>query len=215
MRARVFFVWTVASMAFLAAEAAYALPTVLDFESLMHGEIVGGQFSVSHGVTISATNIGGGPDLAIAFDSTKTGTADPDLEDPWTFMGSTGNIPEGTILGKVLIIAENDEDKNNDNLIDSPDDEGSRPAGSIFFDFDFPLVLEPIGQGDALERVLLDFSGHVPSGITASDGQNGIVDQSSNVEHGGENGTLRNISRERDVYHGVAVVERRVNECNI
>ena len=58
MRARVFFVWTVVSTAFLAAETAYALPIMLDFESLVHGEIVGGQFSVSHGVTISAINTG-------------------------------------------------------------------------------------------------------------------------------------------------------------
>ena len=128
-------------MAFLAAEAAYALPTVLDFESLVHGEIVGGQFSVRHGVTISAINIGEDHNLAIAFDSTLTGTADPDLEDPWIFNGNTGNIPEGTLLGKVLIISENNvRDKDNDNLIASPDDEGSRPAGSIFFDFDFPLA---------------------------------------------------------------------------
>ena len=140
MRGGIFFVWTVASMALFVAEPAYALPITLDFESSMHGEIVSGQFSVSHGVTISAKNVGGGPDLAVAFDSHKTSTADPDLEDPWTFMGNTGNIPADTFLGKLLIIAENKNDGNGDNLIDSPDDEGTRPAGSIFFDFDYPLA---------------------------------------------------------------------------
>jgi hypothetical protein len=42
-------------------------------------------------------------------------------------------------LGKILIVAENNVDSDLDGLIDTPDDEGSRPAGSIFFDFTSPM----------------------------------------------------------------------------
>ena len=108
----------------------------IDFNSLSNGEIVNNQFSASHGVKISAVNTGGGPDLSIIFDSQLTGTADPDLEGPsW----GGGNLSTSTVLGNLLIIAENDV-VNKDGLIVSPDDEGSRPAGSIFFDFDALIV---------------------------------------------------------------------------
>ena len=50
---------------------------LIDFNSLVHGEIVNSQFS---GLTISAVNVGGGPNLAVAFNSNLTGTQDPDLE---------------------------------------------------------------------------------------------------------------------------------------
>jgi hypothetical protein len=114
-----------------------ARSTTIDFDSLQHGEIVDTQLSSSLGVTISAVNAGGGPDLAIAFDSLETGTADPDLEGPsW----SGGNLDRLTSLGRLLIIAENDRDRNGDQLIDDPDDEGSRPAGSLFFEFEVPIL---------------------------------------------------------------------------
>jgi hypothetical protein len=107
--------------------------TTIDFDSLQHGEAVDTQFSSSLGVTISAINVGGGPDVAIAFDSLLTGTRDPDLEGPaW----SRGNLAPSTSLGRLLIVAENVRDENDDGLVDDPDDEGSRPAGSIFFDFE-------------------------------------------------------------------------------
>jgi hypothetical protein len=111
--------------------------TTIDFESLQHGEIVDTQFVSTFGVTISAINEGGGPDLAAAFDSLLTGTADPDLEGPpW----SGGNLAPSTELGRLLIIAENDRDRNHDGVLDSPDDEGSRPAGSLFFEFEVPIT---------------------------------------------------------------------------
>jgi len=98
--------------------------------SLDHGDVVTNQFSGSLGVTISADNINisGSPDQAVIFDSTRTGTADPDLEDPW----NGGNLSSNTILGNLLIIQEKDSP--------IPDDEGRRPAGSIYFDFDTPIA---------------------------------------------------------------------------
>jgi hypothetical protein len=105
---------------------------VITFDDLAHGEIVDNQYSASNGLTISAVNLGGGPDLAAAFNTNLSGTADPDLEGPpW----ATGNLPLDTEFGNALIIAENDGGSG-DGILDSPDDEGSRPAGTLVFDFD-------------------------------------------------------------------------------
>jgi len=110
---------------------------VLDFDDLAPGEIVSSQFLKTQGVTISAINFGSGPGLAIIFDSLNPTGGDYDLAGPaW----AGGNLASAnTVLGKILIIAENDVDSNLDGLIDFPDDEGSRPAGSIFFDFENPM----------------------------------------------------------------------------
>jgi hypothetical protein len=108
---------------------------LIDFNSLAHGEIVNTQFA---GVTISANNVGGGPDLAVAFDSNLSGTADPDLERGSGWSG--GNLPSNTDLGKFLIIQENSLGIGpGDTIVNYPDDEGSRPAGTITFLFDTPL----------------------------------------------------------------------------
>jgi hypothetical protein len=109
-----------------AGVAMSASADVIDFSSLSHGEIVNSQFS-SMGVNISAINFNQSFDLAVAFDTSLNGTADPDLEGPW----SMGNTDLNTALGNVLIIQENDD-------ID-PDDEGGRPAGQLIFDFDMSI----------------------------------------------------------------------------
>jgi len=109
---------------------------VLDFDNLEVGEIVSNQYDVITGVTISAKNMGGGPGIAIVFDSLNPTGGDSDLASPW----SGGNLVfSQSILEKILIIAENDIDADKNGLIDFPDDEGSRPAGSIYFDFDSPI----------------------------------------------------------------------------
>ncbi len=103
---------------------------LIDFNSLSNGEIVTTQFA---GVTISADNPNRSFDFAIAFDSTATGTEDPDLEDPW----SGGNLL-GTDLGNLLIISERSA-TNPSGHIARPDDEGRRPAGTIEFTFDVDI----------------------------------------------------------------------------
>ncbi len=107
----------------------------VDFESLQHGEIVTQQFETSDGLTIEVVNFTG-PDAAIVFDSNRRRTADRDLESPFV----QGNLAPTSSLGNLLIIAENLRDHNNDGLVDSPDDEGSRPAGVISFAFDDALA---------------------------------------------------------------------------
>jgi hypothetical protein len=114
---------------------------LIDFDSLQHGEIVNTQLP---GISIRADNVGGGLDLAIIFDSRERNTEDTDLEGPGGVPDKTwsgGNLPNTTVLGNMLIIAENDKDTDPaDGFIDKPDDEGSRPAGSIYFDFDIPIT---------------------------------------------------------------------------
>ncbi len=114
-----------------------ARSVTLSFDSLEHGEVVDAQFTSAFGVTIHAVNVGGGPDLALAFDSLRSGTADLDLEGP-TWSG--GNLDPSTVLGRILIVAENGLDADQNGRIDDPDDEGSRPAGSIFFEFEIPVL---------------------------------------------------------------------------
>ncbi len=113
--------------------------TIIDFNSLVHGEVVNTQFAPD--VTISAVNVGGGPDLAVAFDTTVTSSSgDVDLQGPggagnlpWFF----GNIAANANLGVALIIQENDDPPPDctGGICSDPDDEGSRPAGEFIFEF--------------------------------------------------------------------------------
>jgi hypothetical protein len=107
----------------------------IDFDPLQPGEVVNTRFP---GVSISAANSGGGSDLAIIFDSRERGTEAINFEGPGAVPAKTwsgGNFPNNTVLGIMPIIAENDADTDPaESLIDNPDDEGSRPAGSIAVD---------------------------------------------------------------------------------
>lgn len=116
--------------------ASPAFAVTLGFEEFEHGDIV----TSSQGVSITTTNIGGGPDLGVAFDTEETGTADPDLqfsspgisggESGWTM----GNLAPTTFLGNVLIIQEHAGSCSAESC-GNPDDEGTRPAGSIELDY--------------------------------------------------------------------------------
>ncbi|HMQ15284.1 MAG TPA: PEP-CTERM sorting domain-containing protein [Phycisphaerae bacterium] len=111
-----------------------ASASTFNLNTLPHGTIVTGQVP---GMAVAATNPNRPFDLAIIFDTNKTNTADPDLEGPnWP----VGNLAPHTDVGNLLIIAENKTDANGDGLIDSPDDEGNRPAGQIFLTFAQPLT---------------------------------------------------------------------------
>ncbi len=103
-----------------------------DFNTLAHGEIVNTQFSPV--MTVSAINPNRSHDLAAAFDTTLMGTADPDLEGPPWSGGNLAVSDTKVHLGMALIIAENAVTSGNGILTD-PDDEGSRPAGDLIFDF--------------------------------------------------------------------------------
>jgi hypothetical protein len=126
--------------AILTSLATKATATTITFNSLTEREVVKEQFAAS-GVHISAINVGGGQDLAVIFDTqTLFPVEDTDLMGPPWCCGNLADPPE--TLGNLLIIEERSRDSDGDGFIDAPwpDDEGSRSAGSIFFDFDMSIV---------------------------------------------------------------------------
>ncbi len=175
MKTRTALAGALAALVLPAAPAAADVVQIIDFNGLAHGEIVNTQYQASHGVTITAYNPNRDFDLAVAFDTTLAGTRDPDLEDPW----DGGNLAPNTNMGKALILQENNYGTG-DGVADRPDDEGSRPAGSITFHFD--QVMTGIGfdildlESTAAEMSVLelyldgalvrsiDFSSFLPAG---------------------------------------------------
>jgi len=132
----------------LAAPAANAI--TIDFEDFdpvgpdplidfQHGTVVNSQYDYAEfgNVTITANNIGGGPNLAVAFDSKtpKADTTDDDLVAPFSNPTLGASNPD-----HILIIQENGDDCSSGTCSD-PDDEGTRPAGRINFVFELPINL--------------------------------------------------------------------------
>jgi hypothetical protein len=128
------------AMAVLALPSMASALTMIDFDGFTHGEVVTGV----DGVTIEADNFNRSFDLAVAFDSQYPGvTADPDLQsnpDPAPGEGywSGGNL-EFEELGPMLILQENDAGCDT-GVCSNPDDEGRRPAGTLSFLFDVPIL---------------------------------------------------------------------------
>ena len=141
-----------------AAVVAPASAQTFDFESLVHGEIVSNQFAPD--LTISGININRSFDIVAAFDTGLIGTADPDLEGPPWAGGNLAVDDDNVALGKALIIAEINTGAG-DGVLDNPDDEGRRAAGSITFAFNRDIDL--IGfdiidiEGVVVEGSSLDF----------------------------------------------------------
>ena len=108
---------------------------VIDFEDLQRGEIVDDQYEDPHGVTISAVNGEGGPDEGIVFravdydPSTENEGPSGDLRPPF----DGGNLAGSVDPNKVLVIARNTTDDNDNGLVDFP--EAAR-IGSIQFQFE-------------------------------------------------------------------------------
>ena len=148
-----------ALVSLLLAGAANA--TVLDFEAFASGVIVDNEYSAL-GVMISVDNTGGGPDLGVVFDTDNPTGGDTDLAGPFD------NDTRGSLSpGKVLIIQENGPC--NTETCETPDDEGSRAAGSITISFGGPVTLDTIdffdvetpeaGPGDDNRITLFDVDG--------------------------------------------------------
>ncbi len=97
---------------------------VIDFAGLSNGEVLDDQFA-DLGITFSAFSNKKSTHSALIFDTDLDNTADPDLEQN---------------VGNVMIIAENLKDRDNDGLIDSPDDNAR--GGSITVMFDQPFFVE-------------------------------------------------------------------------
>ena len=116
--------------------------TTIDFDNFALGQVIDNEIP---GILVSAENFNRNlnPDIAIIYDSNmKTGN-DPDLTGPgcpispdcdgvWDGGNLAASQPD---LEKMLILAMDDNDGDGDGFIDSPDDEGDRPAGFIKFEF--------------------------------------------------------------------------------
>ena len=126
----------VAGGACLLAYAAPARATgfVLNFEDHPAGTIIDDEYA-AQGVHISVQRSSSGPAVATLYDTARSGEPDPDLQNPF----DVGNLAPLGPGGNVLIIPENRTDRDDDGLIDQPNDEGSRPAGQFTFDFDMPV----------------------------------------------------------------------------
>jgi hypothetical protein len=123
---------------FLSWSSAALAVQIIDFDDLPVGAFVTDQYFASHGVTIEAHNPNRTHDAAITFDSQNGSPPDLDLQGPdW----AGGNLAaDATVLGNLLIIAQNIRDTNGDGLVDVPNDEGRRPGGSVTFHFSIPIL---------------------------------------------------------------------------
>lgn len=175
-------VFALAGAAALAVSSgtAFAASSTLDFSGLNHGDVVSrygtgesviglgsNQFNLSNGVNVSVSARVKGPaeERAVIFDTTQTGTEDPDLEDRDIYYGKQGfkyhgnhadklgqsgsgkRYTDGSYgsdpVGNILILQE-DGDNCSGTSCASPDDDGSRPAGFFFFEFDQDVLVESI-----------------------------------------------------------------------
>jgi hypothetical protein len=147
----------------LAAQGASAL-TIVTFEGLSHGRIVDTDFAAQGISQIITNNPNRSFDFGVIFDTTRTGTADPDLEDAW----NGGNLASATVLGNILIIQENNTGCGDD-VCNSPDDEGNRPGGS------FDIRLSSAISGFGFDLIDVESETVEGGAITFYDGANSVT----------------------------------------
>jgi hypothetical protein len=145
------------SAAALLAFAGVAHADIIAFDGLAHGRIIDSATFADAGMLIEATSFRLPTVKPIVFDTQFISTADPDLNGPpW----AGGNLPINTVLGGVLIIPESMTDANNDGIVDRPDDEGRRSAGTLAFSFAKPVTsfgLDVVDiEGVVQERTRID-----------------------------------------------------------
>ncbi|RNC82572.1 MAG: hypothetical protein ED559_12580 [Phycisphaera sp.] len=133
---------------------------VFDFNTLAHGEIITNQFEPA--LTITGTNPNRPFDIIAGFDTQFLGsTADPDLQGPPWAGGNLAISDDAVQIGTALIIAQNNRDIDNDGVLDAPNDEGSRPAGTIDLSFAEPIPAFGLDivdiEGTVRENSSLDF----------------------------------------------------------
>lgn len=135
------------SVCFLVLLPATAPAVVLDFGAALQPLDAGEEVdtvTLENGAWMAVTcrNGGEGPDLCIVFDSADPTGGDVDLGTPNEDFGGPGKGQGGEdgeegenaeALGKILIIAADDEDVDDDGRVDDPEDE--RDGGVLRFDF--------------------------------------------------------------------------------
>ncbi|NNF67303.1 MAG: thrombospondin type 3 repeat:Cna B-type [Gammaproteobacteria bacterium] len=128
--------FTLAAIAAVAMLSPMAHATVIDFEGFAAGTIIDNEYA-GIGVAISAINNGGGPDLAVVFDSNNPTGGDSDLGSPFS------SPTLGTASPGNLLILQERHDCNATSCT-TPDDEGSRPAGQFIISFVEGVFLQSI-----------------------------------------------------------------------
>ncbi len=110
------------------------------------GQEITNQFQ-SVGLTVSAVNLGVGPDKAILFDTSNPTGGDLDLLTPNPMVPSNNEA-----LDMVLIIAENDIDvAPMDGIVDDPDDEAGGGVLTFAFDHDVTFLSARVLDVDGTE----------------------------------------------------------------
>ena len=143
------------------------------------------------GVTVTVDNPNRSFDLGVIFDTTYGGsTTDDDLLGPaWT---GGGNLAASSpTIGGIAIIQENTTGflPGSNTSVSDPDDEGSRPAGTILFAFDTPIhsfgfdIVDVEGEVEAFSAIHLlsgggmttvPFSSFLTRDATVSFGNNSL-----------------------------------------
>lgn len=124
------------------AFSAHAGTVTLDFDAVADGGIVSDGTSstgIYSGISISALNTGGGPNLAVAYDSEGAIGRDSDLEEnrrASKFTNAATGTGGFTGFGNLLIVQENSNGCGTGGVCDDPDDE----AGGGFLRFAFEQV---------------------------------------------------------------------------
>ncbi len=156
----------------LAISTGAASASTITFEQFGHGDVVDGVVDFGGGLiatvstkrnkrTLSNRKYVDG--IAMVFDTTETGTADPDLENPQPF-GTT----EVASIGNVLIVSEDGDSSD-------PDDEGH--GGKITFMFDSVVAFSGANlidlEGNNWVRVTAD--GFDSGDLTNADSQYSLL----------------------------------------
>ncbi len=111
---------------------------VIDFDDFAKGTIIDDEYAPL--LSVGVKNLGGGPDVAVIFDTLDPSGGDSDLGGP--FNSNNPDLQDNYTANNVLIIHERFDC--NDLTCREPDDEGSRQAGRFFFDFTSSITLESI-----------------------------------------------------------------------
>ena len=131
--------------------AGFAQADTIEFDTNFGIALLGGavvsDFDFGGGLTGSASAVGNNansPDVALVFDTTEMMSDDPDLQSPFTLVGSGGAVSRG--FGNAIIVQENPAS----NGVFTPDDDGS--GGVLSFVFDNLIELGVLSLLDVREN---------------------------------------------------------------
>ena len=174
MRANFGLYGAVVLLASAVSQNVFSQSLTLDFNNdsngnnIVHGQVIDNEYA-SLGVDIWAVNNSNGPDLATVYSS--SGAIPNNFDEDLRASFSGGNA-QNTQAGNLLILQENDY-RCGDGVCDRADDEGSRPAGALYIDFNqaiestsFDLIDVEQVETSGANLSLLDANRNVISGST-------------------------------------------------